>query len=207
MQYIIEGVLLGLTLTILLGPIFIALTHTGIKHGIRAGLSVGSGIWLSDILVILASYFFIVRINALTANPAFHYWMGISGGIILIVFGLFSFFKSHKGEEKTRAFNAKSYLGYFTKGFIVNFINPFTFVFWIGVMTTYVVSKGIGSFQVFLLFGSIMLTIITTDSIKVILAKMIREKMKTYHLTLFGKIAGALLVLFGLLLLLRTNVI
>ena len=57
MQYVFEGILLGLTLTILLGPIFVALTQTGIKHGIRAGISVGTGIWTSDLLVIFTAWF------------------------------------------------------------------------------------------------------------------------------------------------------
>ena len=47
-----EGILYGLTLTILLGPIFVALTQTGIEKGITAGILVGSGIWISDIVII-----------------------------------------------------------------------------------------------------------------------------------------------------------
>lgn len=58
MQYVFEGILLGLTLTILLGPIFVALTQTGIKHGIRAGISVGTGIWTSDLIVIFRPGFY-----------------------------------------------------------------------------------------------------------------------------------------------------
>ena len=61
MQYIADGVMLGLTLTILLGPIFVALTQTGIQHGIRAGVAVGTGIWVSDFIVIAGSYFFILQ--------------------------------------------------------------------------------------------------------------------------------------------------
>jgi threonine/homoserine/homoserine lactone efflux protein len=70
-QYILDGIILGLTLTILLGPIFVALTQTGIQHGIRAGVAVGSGIWISDLLVIISSWFFIRQIDDLAKNATF----------------------------------------------------------------------------------------------------------------------------------------
>ena len=207
MQYIADGIMLGLTLTILLGPIFIALTQTGIQHGIKAGMAVGSGIWVSDLLVIYSSYFFILKISLIIQSPDFRFWMGISGGAILIGSGIISFLKSHKGDDKTPAFDARSYLEYFSKGFAVNFFNPFTFIFWISVMTSYVSGKGITGIQTIILFGSILFTIIITDSIKVVLAKAIRSKMKSYHLEIFGKIAGILLIIFGIILMIRSDVI
>ena len=202
----LEGVLLGLTLTILLGPIFVALTQTGIEHGIRAGISVGSGIWVSDILIISATYFFIRKIGTISQEKEFQFWMGLVGGCILITFGLVALFKKPVINNQVAAFSAKSFAGYWTKGFAVNFINPFTFVFWFGVMTTFVIGKGITGRQTILLFGSIMSTIIITDSAKVLLAKMIRSKMRPSHVHLFGQIAGSMLVIFGIVLLIRSNV-
>jgi threonine/homoserine/homoserine lactone efflux protein len=206
MQYIAEGFILGLTLTILLGPIFVALTQTGIQHGIKAGISVGTGIWISDLMVIIASWLFIRQIDSIAHDPAFQSWMGMLGGIILMIFGAVSFMNKHRNDEQTKAFSAKSYFGYFTKGFAVNFFNPFTFVFWIGVMSTYVLGKNISGWEAILLFGSIMLTIIITDSLKVVLAKMIRSKMKHHHILLFSKVAGIMLLIFGIVLLVRTNI-
>ncbi|MEY3419927.1 MAG: hypothetical protein RIR48_207 [Bacteroidota bacterium] len=207
MQYIADGVMLGLTLTILLGPIFVALTQTGIQHGIRAGIAVGTGIWLSDFIVIAASYFFILQLTELTQSESFKFGMGLAGGLVLMGSGLISILKTHKGEDKTPAFNAKSYFGYFTKGFAVNFINPFTFIFWISVMTSYVSVKGISGTETLLLFGTIMMTIMITDSLKVIMAKAIRSKLQLRHIEIFSKIAGILLFVFGIVLLVRSGVI
>lgn len=206
MQIIAEGLLLGLTLAILLGPIFIALTETGLRHGIKAGIAVGSGIWVSDILVIVASYLFISRIHVLVQDPSFQFWMGAIGGLILIISGIVSVFKSTAKSSHTIPFNAKTYLGYFTKGFAVNFINPFTFAFWLSVMTTYVMGKGIDGFQIFLLFGTIMVTIMTTDTLKVILAKLIKTKLKPHHIGQFTRVAGVVLIIFGFVLMYRTKV-
>lgn len=207
MQFVFEGFILGLTLTILLGPIFIALTQTGIKHGIKAGISVGTGIWTSDLLVIFSAWFFINQIQEITNNPSFHFWMGSAGGVMLIVFGIVSVLNKHKKDQQTPAFNAKSYMGYWTKGFAVNFLNPFTFVFWIGVMTTYVLGRKIDGYQTIILFTSIMITIMSTDSLKVVLAKLIRSRMKQEHIIMFSRVAGVILIIFGIVLLIRTNVV
>ncbi len=207
MQLIIDGILLGLTLTILLGPIFVALTQTGIQKGARAGISVGTGIWTSDLLVIISSYVFIKQIDDLSNHPNFQFWMGLTGGFVLIVFGIGSLIKNPAENTETPAFSAKSYAGYWTKGFVVNFFNPFTFVFWIGVMSSYVIGKAINGFETILLFGTIMITIMITDSSKVLLAKYLRNKMTTPRVHLFGRIAGIALIVFGIVLIFRSNVI
>jgi len=48
----LEGILYGLVLAAMLGPIFVALTQTAIEKGAKAGLTVGLGIWISDLLII-----------------------------------------------------------------------------------------------------------------------------------------------------------
>ena len=204
MQFIAEGLLLGLTLAILIGPIFVALTQTGMQYGLKAGIAIGTGVWVSDVLVISAAYLFIHQLNEVVHNSDFHFWMGMSGGLILIATGLYTFLKTNI-EVKEIAISSKTYFGYFTKGFLVNFINPFTFIFWIGVMSTNVIGRNINGLQTILLFGSILLTIIFTDTLKVVLAKLIRNRIKGHYVILINRIAGIALIFFGILLVFRTS--
>jgi len=62
MQYVFEGILFGLTLTILLGPIFIVLIQSSLENGSKAGLIAASGIWISDIIIVVLSLKFIQNI-------------------------------------------------------------------------------------------------------------------------------------------------
>lgn len=205
LSYIFDGIFLGLTLTIMLGPIFIALTQTGIEKGVKAGLTVGSGIWTSDFLVILFSYLFISRVHNLVRDQVFTYWMGLIGGLILITFGFAIFFKKEMAIEETNSFTAKNYFGFWLKGFLVNTVNPFTFVFWLGIISTYVFGRQITHMEVSVFIGSIMATIIITDIAKVLLAKAIREKLNPYHLQWISRIAGLAMLIFGLVLLWKTE--
>lgn len=204
MTYILQGIGLGLTLTILIGPIFVALTQTGMDKGIKAGLMVGAGIWFSDILVIVSGYFFIKEIQQWIQDPVFHRWLGFSGGMILLITGISTILRKAELSMTQSGFSAKSYLGFWTKGFSVNFFNPFTFVFWLGVMTSYVITKAINGTEAFLLFGSVMVTIMITDSLKVVLGKYIRKRSNPGMISRISKIAGVALCIFGLILIIRT---
>jgi threonine/homoserine/homoserine lactone efflux protein len=200
MQFILEGILFGLTLSILMGPIFIALTQSSIEKGYKAGVSVGVGIWISDFLFIVLTYIFINRISHMVNGPAFQLTMGIVGGIVLISFGLYSAFSKLKELSKSEISGTRNYLQFFIKGFLVNTINPFTFVFWISVITTYVMSRNITPVQSAQFLGSILGVIIITDSLKVFLAQILRKRLRSVHMLWINRVAGTALAIFGVLL-------
>jgi len=204
MQYAIEGIALGLMLTIMLGPILIALIQTSLENGGSAGLAVGLGIWLSDLLIIASSYFALNLIGDVVKGGGFRYWLGLIGGLVLIIFGIGAFLKKVKIGPEKKYFSAKNYAGFWMKGFLVNTINPFTFIFWLGVISTYVIARKITGTQAFIFLGSILLTIITTDSIKILLAKKIKQKMQSHQLQWFNRVAGVGLFLFGIYLIYRS---
>lgn len=201
----LEGVVFGLILTIMLGPIFVALTQTGIDKGARAGITVGVGVWSSDLLVILFSYLFISQVDALVQDEAFKYWMGLVGGFILITFGIVIFLKKTKSIKEGGSFTAKNYFGFWMKGFLVNTVNPFTFIFWLGVISTKVIGINMNDTQAFVFISAIMLTIIITDTIKVLGAKAIRGRLESDHIQRISRVAGAALVVFGIVLLYQTG--
>ena len=201
----LEGVVFGLILTIMLGPIFIALTQTGIDKGARAGITVGLGVWSSDLLVILFSYLFISQVDALVQDEVFKYWMGLVGGFILITFGIVIFLKKTKSIKEGGSFTVKNYFGFWMKGFLVNTVNPFTFIFWLGVISTKVIGINMNDTQAFVFISAIMLTIIITDTIKVLGAKAIRGRLESDHIQRISRVAGAALVVFGIVLLYQTG--
>jgi threonine/homoserine/homoserine lactone efflux protein len=200
MSFFIEGLLSGLLLAVSLGPIFIALTQTSLEKGVYPGLTVGAGIWFSDILIVYLLYRFIHNIKSTIESPAFMFWMGLSGGIVLIVFGIALLFKKPKlNYEKIR--NKKSdFLGFWMKGFIVNTANPFTFVFWIGIISTYMIGRNTESTHLFILLGTILAVIILSDAAKVYLANFLRKWLTHDHINTVTNISGIILILFGLFL-------
>ncbi|MCB0557063.1 MAG: LysE family transporter [Phaeodactylibacter sp.] len=207
MNLILDGVKLGLILAILVGPIFFALIQAGVEEGARAGSMVGFGIWASDILFILCSYFGVSWISKVVEGPRFTLYLGIGGSITLAAFGLATLLTAPRAGNNPHwaktAIRSTSYFSLWLKGFLINTINPFTFFFWIGVTTTMVMDGGLDSGEASLFFGGILGTIITTDLAKVILAKRIRSFLQPIHLLWLRRISGAALIVFAVVLLVR----
>ncbi len=89
---IVEGIGLGITLAILTGPAFFALLQTSIRNGYRSGIAFAIGVFISDTVLILLSY--LGALN-LFNDPKNNFVIGIIGGTILVVFGLFNIFQKH----------------------------------------------------------------------------------------------------------------
>ncbi len=205
MSLVLQGVFLGLTLAILLGPIFVTLIQLALEKGIRAGIVASIGVWVSDIIIILLSYMFIHRVKTIVTDETFVFWMGLLGGFILIIFGLGTVLKKVEIKFSVEKHSTNDYIAFWMRGFLVNTVNPFTFVFWIGVISTYVIGSKISRGEAAIFFTSIMAVIILTDIAKVILAKKIRNKLKQHHFKIFSYVAGIGLIVFGLVLLLKTQ--
>lgn len=204
MQFILEGLLFGLFLSLSLGPIFIALTQTAVEKGGRAGMTVGLGVWISDVLIVFFTYLFIKRISATVESESFQFWLGMAGGIVMILFGLGSIFKRVELDLNERKHEYKDYLGFWLKGFLVNTINPFTFLFWLSTISTYIIGRKINNTEAMIFLGSILFMIVFSDAVKVILAKSIRTKLKSSHIQKFSQVAGIGLFCFGLYLIYQT---
>ena len=198
MQFIIEGLGLGLFLSISLGPIFIALTQTAVERGGKAGMTVGLGVWISDFLIVFLTFLFIKKLSTTIESESFQFWMGMAGGIVMIFFGLGSIIKKVELDMDQKKHEYKDYLGFWLKGFLVNTINPFTFLFWLTTISTYIIGRKINNTEATIFLSSILFMIIASDSLKVILAKTIRTKLKAIHIQRFSQVAGIGLLSFGI---------
>lgn len=205
MTYLFEGVKVGLLLSLLAGPILFTLLQTGIEKGFRAGLAVGSGIWISDVLFIVAVYYGLSYVKNFVSGPAFVLTLGIVGGALLIIFGLASLLSKplQAIPQQSSAGGAKHWTGLWLKGFLINTINPFTFFFWIGIAGRVVVDGGLSPQQSFQYFAGIVGAIVLTDSLKVALAKRIRRILRPAHLLWMRRIAGIGLIAFGIALMVK----
>jgi len=203
MEYIVEGIFLGLFLAISMGPIFVTLTQASIEQGTFAGLTVGFGVWISDILILGFAILTIGKINQIVNGETFQFWMGLSGAIVLFIFGLILILKKPEFDRSNEMLSLKNFAAFFSKGFLINTINPFTFIFWLSVLSTYMIGRKLSQQDLSILLITIMLMIIISDSFKVFLAKMIRDRLEYKHLVSISQAAGVGLIIFAAVMLYR----
>ena len=212
MYFLLQGMGVGVILAILMGPILFALIQTGLEEGFRAGAMVGLGIWVSDFLFIASVYFGVAYVESLTQWPYFELVLGLAGGFILTAFGIGTWLASSPkipfSASDDKSINklptrTSSYFSLWLKGFLINTINPFTFFFWLGLMGSVIIEDNLTPKDAILYFVGIMITIITTDALKVVLAKKIRRWLNAKHILLIRRISGTALVIFGVILVIR----
>lgn len=203
-----EGILLGLLVAISLGPAFFAIVQTGINKGFRYGIYMAIGISSSDILLVIISYLIGAE---LFDNPNNKVYVGLIGGIILIIFGSISWAKK-PDILKRRKYNPSSPppnprpIGYIIRGFFLNIANPFLFFFWFGALGFVGKSAEPGHIleSTVIFFSGTFATIFATDILKSFVGGKIKGFLKPRKEIILNKIVGILLVVFGIILIFRT---
>lgn len=202
-QFLIKGISYGITLTILAGPILFTLLQTSLERGIKMAISVGLGVWLSDLLFISTVFLGLTFISEITALPNFDFFLGLLGGIVLMAFGLGTLFNSPSSNPSQKV-KDYGYFQHFAKGFLINSLNPFTIFFWLA-MSTEIIANEADTFDAVIFFSSILGVIIFTDILKIILAKQVRSYLTSKHIFRFRKIVGVILIISGIVLIYRVT--
>ena len=203
-QYILSnGIPLGIFLSFMIGPVFFVLLEISITKGFRAALMFDLGVILADVFFIGVAYLGSYRlIQSLKDDPA----LFIFGGIIMVTYGLISYFKlrkAHKAEVEDEAVELikKDYLNLFIKGFLLNFINIGVLGFWLLIIITFVPKMHMELSNVIWFFTTVIITYIITDICKILLSKQLRSKLTTTNIIKIKKISSILLIVFGAFLL------
>lgn len=199
---IFEGIGLGITLAILTGPAFFALLQTSIRNGYKSGIAFAIGVFISDTTLISLSY--LGALN-LFSDPKNNFIIGIIGGTIMMMFGVFNIFQKHplelKDEEAKmeKLLPQKATLPFAAlKGFAINLVNPFVIIFWIGVVSVESTRYKFSQADVFSLFCSALLTVLATDILKSVGANKITNFLSPKILLWVNRIAGVILIISGM---------
>ncbi len=198
----LEGYLVGLGLVVLIGPVFFTLLSATLQHGQKGGLTVALGIFISDILCVLLCSFGWSTFFQDTSNQ---FYIGIVGAALLLGFGLGYILRPTPSIEQSFPLKASNYAGFFTKGFLVNFVNPFVFLVWLSIIGMASNKYGFNR-QLAVFLTAALLGILTTDSLKAIFAHKIKRFLTPTVFRIIHKGIGWALMGFGLLLLYRVSV-
>jgi threonine/homoserine/homoserine lactone efflux protein len=205
MESVYQGILLGLSLSVLIGPIFVGQSQITLAYGLRSGMMFNLGIWLSDVLISFGSYIFVRELRDLINHPDFRWYMGIAGVVVLASIGFGLMFRKYNKEQLEASFSIKKGLNHMMKGFLINTINPFTFIFWISVCTTYILAANATNAAAMTLIVTILLMIVITDSIKVYFAKRLKNILTPPTIVKLSQISGGLLVILSFVLFWRIS--
>jgi len=193
---------LGFFLSFMVGPVFFVLLQTSAVKGFRAAITFDLGVLIADILFILLAYFSSFQLLENLSNQPGLY---VFGGVILLIYGLFTFFKVDTKElpDESKRIKRSDFLGLFIKGFLLNFINIGVLVFWLGIIIIVGPSLDNQPNRFFVFFATVLLSYFITDIFKILLAKQLKRKLTVKRIFLIKKVIGIILIICGLVLIVK----
>ncbi len=206
MELILKAVFTGVILSLMIGPAFFLLLETSIKKGVRAALAFDLGIFLSDLFYIVIAYIFYGEVAKLVSGKHTELLKAISGGLF-IIYGIISFFKKSKIQSQEEIDNSsntsKDYIIQFLKGLMLNLVNPMVIFYWFSVMALGTEHGADSWIDNILFIGVLLITFFSIDVLKIMGAKKLRPFITDQLLGSLNRITGAILFLFGVVLLLQ----
>jgi threonine/homoserine/homoserine lactone efflux protein len=206
-EIIIAGIILGITLAFMVGPVFLLLIETSLTKGVKKAIIFDLGVVLADILFIGG----IAYGSSLLLSPKNVIWIYSIGGLLIVAYGFFNISSAKKKklilakELKLPEVNGSAGV-YFAKGFFMNFLNMGVLAYW---LTTTVTLQATISGQpnenhlLIAYFVSTVATYFVTDLFKIFTAQRIKKVLTPEVLIKIERIVGFVLIVFGALLIVR----
>lgn len=188
-------------LALLVGPIIVLLIQLSLRRGTLAAFAAAFGIWCGDVLFILVTHYGMGGMDGVMEHPQFNEIVGSIGAVILVSTAAVMWFRKPPDLGKPRKLPTKrGLISPFLQGFGINTFNPFTITFWSFFSLTQIHDRGLSEPDALAVYGGIMLTILITDSIKVLAARKLRNFLRPKVILRVQRLGAVALGVFGVVL-------
>jgi threonine/homoserine/homoserine lactone efflux protein len=197
MDIVLNGIISGIVLAFLIGPVFFTILQTSIERGFWSGFFVAVGVSASDAVYILVSYFGLVQFME---REGVRHYLAYGGGCVLLGFGIYYLFVKSKRltQYDPERIQTRSWFRLLAKGFIINGLSPMVMFFWIATVSVATTRLGYTApDDVFMFFASIVVTVFATDIIKAKLADKLRMLITPRFIRMMNIVLGVVLVVFA----------
>jgi threonine/homoserine/homoserine lactone efflux protein len=204
---ILKGLLLGLILSISIGPVIFAIIKQSLTNGKRSGYAFVAGVSSSDFVLLFICNVFTSLFNLVLNHKSS---IALAGAGFLLLMGLYTlFFKKLKLENMgtdgiNKALSIKDLVSSYFSGFLMNTLNPSVFLFWFAWTAAINNSADDTSNPVqykFVVFGTCLGFVLLSDLIKVFLAGKLRPRLTEKNLFWINRISGMIILIFSAVLL------
>ena len=203
MNAFILGIITGLSITISIGPGSIALFQTSLVRGLMAGFIFAIGMLISDLFLIIISYFGVAELILKWDYKV----IGIIAGFILIIMGGVTILKRPSFSlDMSKPYDIKEQWGLLlVKGFLLNIANPFSLIFWIGVVGFAAKNWGLHSQNILLFFIGVFITAFSTDLLKCYLSERLSKILNSKSIHRINQAMGLVFIGIGIFIMVKVQ--
>ncbi len=206
-SFLLWAILIGLFLAVIvnMGPAFITLVQTSLHRGARSAAWFAIGVILNDAMVI--SLCILTSVQVVMRSQFEASLACIGAGIILLLFGIFTYRRKVKGREEMiekrsqeimkSASDKPAWFVFLGKGFVLNILNPFVWIFWFSAVAMVAGNMGGNKLSTIVFFAIVLGTTLAVELLKAWGASRLKKFLNPDRTALMNKIAGVLLMLCG----------
>ena len=206
-SFLLWAILIGLFLAVIvnMGPAFITLVQTSLHRGARSAAWFAIGVILNDAMVI--SLCILTSVQVVMRSQFEASLACIGAGIILLLFGIFTYRRKVKGREEMiekrsqeimkNASDKPAWFVFLGKGFVLNILNPFVWIFWFSAVAMVAGNMGGNKLSTIVFFAIVLGTTLAVELLKAWGASRLKKFLTPDRTALMNKIAGVLLMLCG----------
>lgn len=195
-----QGVLFGLTLSLMIGPAFFSLLQTSISKGFRSGAHFALGISLSDVIMVFVAWY---GMSTFFETPQARQILSVIGGAVIVGFGIYTATRKHRTPKQRYIKSSDKFqFKYLGKGFLFNIANIGTWLYWlipVSIANSYTTQK-----EQFTFLVSILLTNLGMDMLKCKVSHELKRFLTDNVITLINRIVGVIIIIFGIYLAIST---
>lgn len=201
------GIGFFLSLIVNMGPAFITLVQTSLHRGFKSAAWFISGVILNDAMII--SLYILTSVQVVMRSELEVTLFSIGAGIILVLFGIFTFRRKVDEDKESliekctneiieKKDDKPSWLLMLGKGFVINLLNPFVWIFWFSAVAVVAGSMGGNKVNTIVFFSLILGTTLMCELLKAWGAAKLKVFFNPQRTTIMNRCAGILLVVCGI---------
>ena len=196
---VVSGVLLSLFFSF--GPAFFSLLQTSIHYGYKRAAPFAFGVFFADLFIVFLMLTVLKNVNmyGVLHDP----WVASIAGVVIFAMGIYTVFKrpSHveMAEDGTEVqmptVEKRRYV--LMRGFILNFVNPLIWIYWVSMIALMLGETGVSSDQVYVFFAGVLGATLSMDLLKCKMASLFHRIVTERRLLIINHVVGVILIVFA----------
>lgn len=197
------GILCGIALSLFFsfGPAFFALIQSSVQYGYRRAVPFAFGVSVGDVVIVLLMLTVLKNVDMYAVMH--NVWVASIAGVVIAMMGIYTFRKKsnlNNDKQSPDKFKIDPYSRrrtIFVRGFVLNFINPMIWIYWVSVIALFSGELHIPTNQMYLFFFGVLGATLGMDMLKCKLSSLLQRVITAKVMDIFNKVTGGLLVFFA----------
>ena len=197
LELLIKGLIVGILASAPMGPVGVLTIQRTLNKGRWFGMVTGLGAAVSDIIYAAVSLLGMSFVMDFIENPRNMFWFKVIGGILLMLFGIYTYLSNPTENLRPTSQNKGSLMHNGITGFLVTFSNPLIILLFIALMARFefivpehYVEQGVGYLAI---FGG---ALIWWFGLTYLIDKL-RSKFQVSTICLINRIIGSIVIVAG----------